>query len=82
VAEAERFWSIQLWLGDHLVEEHIAPAMLAEQYANVIRLRVQGLPGRRLRCEPLADQLPSPAPTVDLRTAAVDTHWHIARNGL
>lgn len=48
-------WRVQLWLGDHLVEEHIAPAALAEQYANVIRLRIQGLPGRRVHCERVSD---------------------------
>ncbi|GAB2646676.1 hypothetical protein [Kribbella swartbergensis] len=47
-------WRVQLWLGEHLIEEHIAPAVLAEQYANVIRLRTRGLPGRRLRCERLS----------------------------
>lgn len=50
----EEQWRIQLWLGDHLIEEHIAPAApaaLAEQYANVIRLRIRGLLGRRLHCE-------------------------------
>lgn len=46
-------WRVQLWLDKHLVEEHIAPAALAEQYANVIRLRIRGLPGRRLHCEPV-----------------------------
>lgn len=44
-------WRVQLWLGDHLIEEHIAPTSLAAQYANVIRLRIRGLPGRRLNCE-------------------------------
>lgn len=44
-------WRVQLWLDKHLVEEHIACAPLAEQYANVIRLRIRGLPGRRLYCE-------------------------------
>lgn len=44
-------WQVQLWLDDHLIEEHIAPAALAEQYANVIRLRIRDLPGRRLHCE-------------------------------
>lgn len=44
-------WRVQLWLDDHLIEEHIAPTALAEQYANVIRLRIRNLPGRRLHCE-------------------------------
>jgi hypothetical protein len=44
-------WKVQLWLGIRLIEEHIAPAALAEQYANVIRLRINGLPERELRCE-------------------------------
>ncbi|GAA3559891.1 hypothetical protein GCM10022235_30240 [Kribbella ginsengisoli] len=46
------YYSVQLWLGDHLVEEHIAPAELAQEFANVIQLRIAGLPGRRLRCFP------------------------------
>ncbi|HEY3562656.1 MAG TPA: hypothetical protein VGL05_34555 [Kribbella sp.] len=46
-------WRVQLWLDMHLIEEHIAPAALAEQYANVIRLRIRGQPGRRLHCEPV-----------------------------
>ncbi|MFI6827889.1 hypothetical protein ACIBG5_12360 [Kribbella sp. NPDC050241] len=45
-------WRVQLWLGDHLIEEHVAPAELAQEYANVIQLRITGLPGRRLRCIP------------------------------
>jgi hypothetical protein len=48
-------WKVQLWLGDQLIEEHIAPPDLAEQYANVIRLRIRNLPGRRLRCEPVSE---------------------------
>jgi hypothetical protein len=44
-------WKVQLWLGSELIEEHVAPTALAEQYANVIRLRIQGLPDRHLRCE-------------------------------
>lgn len=48
-------WRVQLWLGDHLIDEHIAPAALAEQYANVIRLRIRGLPGRRLHCERVSE---------------------------
>ncbi len=46
-------WRVQLWLADELIEEHIAPAALAEQYANVIRLRIHGLAGRRLHCAPI-----------------------------
>jgi hypothetical protein len=52
---ATRYYSIQLWLGDHLIEEHIAPAELAQEYANVIQLRIAGLTGRRLRCGPAGD---------------------------
>ncbi|MGW6276167.1 hypothetical protein [Kribbella sp. NPDC055071] len=52
----QMLWKVQLWLGDHMVEEHVAPSELAEQYANVIRLRIRGLPGRRLRCEPVGDE--------------------------
>jgi hypothetical protein len=55
-----RYYSVQLWLGDHLVEEHIAPAELAQAFANVIQLRIAGLPGRRLRCVPAGDSA-SPA---------------------
>ena len=47
------FWKVQLWLGQHLLEEHIAPTALAQAYADVIRLRITGLAHRRLRCEPL-----------------------------
>jgi hypothetical protein len=61
-------WKVQLWLDDRLIEEHIAPSELAEQYANVIRLRIRNLPGRRLRCEPVAE--PEAAPTT---AAASDT---------
>lgn len=46
-------WRVQLWLGECLIEEHIAPAELAQEYAKVIRLRIQGLPNRHLRCEPV-----------------------------
>jgi hypothetical protein len=55
MTQGERQWRVQLWLGDHLVEEHIAPAALAEQYANVIRLRIKGLPGRRMHCEQVSE---------------------------
>lgn len=44
-------WKVQLWLGDQLIEEHVAPPELAEQYAKVIRLRIHNLSGRLLRCE-------------------------------
>jgi hypothetical protein len=44
-------WSVQLWLGDMLIEEHIAPSALADRYAEVIQLRIRGLPNRRLRRE-------------------------------
>ncbi|WP_410786392.1 hypothetical protein [Kribbella sp. C-35] len=42
---------VQLWLGDMLIEEHVAPAAQAERYADVIRLRIQGLPNRHIGCE-------------------------------
>ncbi|MFG1627078.1 hypothetical protein [Kribbella sp. NPDC049227] len=45
-------WRVQLWLSEHLIEEHVAPAELAQEYANVIQLRIAGLPGRQLRCIP------------------------------
>jgi hypothetical protein len=45
------YWKVQLWLGKHLIEEHLAPTELAQAYADVIRLRIAGLPDRRLRCE-------------------------------
>ncbi|HZX05840.1 MAG TPA: hypothetical protein VFF46_23040, partial [Kribbella sp.] len=40
------------------IEEHIAPAALAAQYAHVINLRIHGLPGRQLRCQRIADTAP------------------------
>lgn len=48
------FWKVQLWLGDRLVEEHVAPTKLAQMYADVIRLRIAGLSDRRLKCEPVS----------------------------
>ncbi|NEA30635.1 hypothetical protein [Streptomyces sp. SID13031] len=48
-------WKVQLWLGDMLIEEHVAPTELAQRYADVIRLRIKGLPGRELRCERLSE---------------------------
>ncbi|MEV0290391.1 hypothetical protein AB0H36_40210 [Kribbella sp. NPDC050820] len=51
----QELWRVQLWLGDHLIEEHIAPTALAEQYAHVITLRIRGLPGRHLQCQRIAD---------------------------
>jgi hypothetical protein len=51
--DEQDLWSVQLWLGEHLIEEHSAPAELAEQYANVIRLRIHGLPNQRLVCRPV-----------------------------
>ncbi|MER7247011.1 hypothetical protein [Kribbella sp. NPDC000426] len=53
MAEQE-LWRVQLWLGDYLIEEHVAPTALAEQYALVITLRIRGLPGRHLRCQRIA----------------------------
>lgn len=56
-------WRVQLWLGDHLIEEYVAPAELAQEYANVIQLRITGLPGRRLRCIPAEPPIAlSPSP--------------------
>ena len=43
-------WRVQLWLGEYLIEEHIVPTALAEQYAHVINIRIHGLSGRDLRC--------------------------------
>jgi hypothetical protein len=54
MAEQE-LWRVQLWLGDYLIEEHVAPTALAEQYAHVTTLRIRGLPGRHLRCQRIAD---------------------------
>ena len=51
----QELWRVQLWLGDHLIEEHIAPTALAEQYVHVITLRIRGLPGRHLRCQRITD---------------------------
>jgi hypothetical protein len=48
-------WRVQLWLGDKLIEEHVGPPELAEQYANVLRLRIARLPGRRVHCERVSD---------------------------
>lgn len=47
------FWKVQLWLGEHLIEEHIAPSELAQVYADVIRIRIAGLSDRRLKCAPV-----------------------------
>jgi methionine synthase II (cobalamin-independent) len=55
IEDHQVLWKVQLWLDDRLIEEHIAPPELAEQYANVIRLRIRNLPGRRLRCEPVSE---------------------------
>jgi hypothetical protein len=38
--------------GEQLIEEHIAPAELAQTYADAIQLRIRALPGRRLYCIP------------------------------
>lgn len=54
----QELWRVQLWLGDYLIEEHIAPTALAEQYAHVITLRIHGLPGRHLRCQRITDAAP------------------------
>ncbi|GAA1574631.1 MULTISPECIES: hypothetical protein [Kribbella] len=50
---AECLWRVRLWLGDLLVEEHVAPAPSAERYADLTRRRIEGLPRRRLTCEPV-----------------------------
>lgn len=79
MTDDQQYWRVELWLGDQLVEEHVAPASLAEHYANVIRLRIQGLPGRRLRCEPLK-RLPLPDPRSSAFSCMVaDNHSHIMR---
>lgn len=58
-------WKVQLWLGDMLIEEHIAPIELAQRYVDVIRLRINGLPARELRCVRLAECEPvHPEPTM------------------
>ncbi|WP_432890136.1 hypothetical protein ACQPYH_12150 [Kribbella sp. CA-245084] len=49
--EPADLWKVQLWLGDQLIEEHIAPASWAHQHAAAIRERIKGLPGRLLTCE-------------------------------
>jgi hypothetical protein len=50
--EPPHLWAVRLWLGSQLIEEHFASAPLAEQYADAIRQRIKGLPGRRLAIEP------------------------------
>ena len=52
-------WRVQLWLGDKLIEEHIGPPELAEQYATVLRLRIAGLSGRRIHCERAPESEPA-----------------------
>jgi hypothetical protein len=54
----QELWRVQLWLGDHLIEEHIALTALAEQYAHVMNLRIHGLPGRHLRCQRITAAAP------------------------
>lgn len=54
-AERGQLWSVQLWIGGHLIEEHIGPADLAQAYADVIQRRIYGLPERQLRCIPVID---------------------------
>ncbi|MFI5734216.1 hypothetical protein ACIA49_29140 [Kribbella sp. NPDC051587] len=49
-------WKVQLWLGKHLIEEHVAPAELAEQYYNVLQLRIAGLANREIRTERVIPQ--------------------------
>ncbi|WP_133799441.1 hypothetical protein [Kribbella caucasensis] len=66
-----RYYTIQLWLGDHLIEEHIAPTELAQEYANVIQLRIAGLPGHRLRCIPAGDHARPASPPPPYRR-----DWH------
>ena len=59
------WYKVQLWLDDHMIEEHVAPTPLAQVYADVIKLRIAGLPGRRLKCEPAGvNELAYPAGTV------------------
>jgi hypothetical protein len=63
-------WKVQLWLDNRLIEEHIAPPELAEQYANLIRLRIRNLPGRGLRCEPVREPESASAPELNSSTGA------------
>jgi hypothetical protein len=83
VTDEQQYWRIQLWLGDDLIEEHVAPAPLAEQYANVIRLRIHGVPGRRLHCEPVAEGEPSlDAQPANLGSTVADNHWRFTMKGI
>lgn len=50
--DAPGLWAVRLWLGDQLVEEHLVPGALAEQHANAIRERIDGLAGRWIAVEP------------------------------
>jgi hypothetical protein len=79
----QRYWRTQLWLGDLLIEEHIAPALLAEQYANVIRLRIDGLPGRRVRCVPVSEEPEAFNPrSTGVGAPVADGHRHIMTKGI
>lgn len=60
MAEQE-LWRVQLWLGDYLIEEHVAPTALAQQYAHVINLWIHGRPGRHLRCQRITGTTQKPA---------------------
>ena len=58
------WYKVQLWLDEHMIEEPTLP--LAQVYADVIKLRIAGLPGRRLKGEPVGvNELAYPAGGVD-----------------
>jgi len=46
------YWRVRIWLGEHIIEERVAPGPLAERYADILRLR---FPDRRLTCEPISE---------------------------
>lgn len=47
-----QLWRVRVFRGDHIVETRVAVEGLAEQYANVMRLR---FPGHRVTCDPVSD---------------------------
>lgn len=57
-AQAERLWRVRLWLGNLLIEEHLAPASSAKRYAGLTRQRIEGLAERRITCEPASAAAP------------------------
>ncbi|MDX2969485.1 hypothetical protein PWY87_09095 [Kribbella solani] len=56
-AEPCELWQVQLWLGDHLIEQHVAPPLAVEQRVRDLRLRVGVLPGREIRCARIESDL-------------------------